>query len=477
MINIGQNRECFFDDYLIDTEKTTAEFRVHQPIRKGVVMCHDEPWEGSGCDFHNFFFDNGVWRMYYLGWDMKKVFNKTDTIRVCYAESTDGIHWTKPDLGLCEYNGSKQNNILLDHNAIQGIDNFMVFRDDNPACEPEKKYKAIGWKLADKQPTLTSYFSADGIHWTPGGEITRQGYFDSLNVAFWDDLAKKYRCYYRSFHPNTETTPKTLPTETGARDIRYIESTDFVHWSEPVMLDFGEGEDVPLYTNVVQPYYRAPQMLVGFPTRYICRPEWNGSFDELCGKDARLARMKDCPRYGLTITDCVFMSSRDGWHFDRQDEAFMRPEPEEPYGWVYGTAYPSRGMIETPSDMPGADPEISMYVFENHWADKPTDFVRYTIRLDGFMSLHAGAKEKRIVTKPFQFDGSEMRINFATSARGYLYITLTAEDGTVLESCETFGNSTDRRVHFDGDAAALAGKAVTMTVRMLDADLYAIRFC
>jgi len=93
------------------------------------------------------------------------------------------------------------------------------------------------------------------------------------------------------------------------------------------------------------------------------------------------------------------------------------------------------------------------------------------------MSLHAGAKEKRIVTKPFQFDGSEMRINFATSARGYLFITLTAEDGTVLESCETFGNSTDRRVHFDGDAAALAGKAVTMTVRMLDADLYAIRFC
>jgi len=216
---------------------------------------------------------------------------------------------------------------------------------------------------------------------------------------------------------------------------------------------------------------------VGFPSRYICRPGWNGSFDELCGKDARLERMKDCTRYGLTVTDCVFMSSRDGWHFNRPDEAFIRPEPEEPYGWVYGTAYPSWGMIETPSDMPGADPEISIYVFENHWADKPADFVRYTIRLDGFMSLHAGAKEKQIVTKPFIFDGSEMRINFATSARGYLFITLTAEDGTVLESCETFGNSTDRRVHFDGDVAALAGKAVTMTVRMLDADLYAIRFC
>ena len=108
--------------------------------------------------------------------------------------------------------------------------------------------------------------------------------------------------------------------------------------------------------------------------------------------------------------------------------------------------------------------------------DKPADFVRYTIRCDGFMSMHAGAKEKFVATKPFIFDGSEMRINFETSARGYLYITLTAEDGSKIESCETFGNSIDRLVHFDKDISAFSGKAVTMTVRMRDADLYAIQF-
>lgn len=476
MLNIGHNRECLFDDYLIDTEKTTAEFLLHHPVRRGVVMRHDAPWEGNGSDYHNFFYDNGVWRMYYLGWWYG--YGKSVGVRLCYAESRDGIHWEKPNLGLIAFNGSKDNNIVLDREAFgAAMDNFFVFRDDNPACEPEKKYKATASAHYDKKPHLMAFYSPDGFHWTKGNEITHEGAFDSLNTAFWDAVSGKYRCYFRGLHPNTETTPKSLPTETVVRDIRYIESTDFVNWSEPKRLDYGEDEDVPLYTNVVQPYYRAPQMLVGFPTRYICRPGWNGSFEELCGKEARLDRMKSRERYGLTITDCVFMSSRDGWHFNRPDEAFIRPEPEEPYGWVYGTAYPSWGMIETPSDMPGADPEISMYVFENHWADKPADFVRYTIRLDGFMSLHAGAKEKQIVTKPFIFDGSEMRINFATSARGYLFITLTAEDGTVLESCETFGNSTDRRVHFDGDVADLAGKAVTMTVRMLDADLYAIRFC
>ena len=70
MIDIGKNRECFFDDYLIDPEKTTAEFRVHNPVYRGPVMTHSEFWEGDGCDSHNFFYDDGIWRMYYLGWKM-----------------------------------------------------------------------------------------------------------------------------------------------------------------------------------------------------------------------------------------------------------------------------------------------------------------------------------------------------------------------------------------------------------------------
>ena len=68
MQNISNRRECFFDDHLIDTTRTTAEFRVHQPIRREVVLEHTAPWEGNGSDYHNTFFDDGIWRMYYLGW-------------------------------------------------------------------------------------------------------------------------------------------------------------------------------------------------------------------------------------------------------------------------------------------------------------------------------------------------------------------------------------------------------------------------
>ena len=496
MLNIKNDRELFVDNYLIDTQKTTAEKRIHHPVRREVVMCHDDPWEGSGTDYHNFFYDNGVWRMYYLGWWFQK--EKFIGTYVCYAESLDGIHWIKPKLGICEFDGSKDNNIIVDTELYgQRIDNFMVFRDDNPACPPAERYKAVASRYVtrnlseselsedtlapyekggDNYNALGYYVSEDGLHWKRGGIVTSDGAFDSLNVIFWDSDAEKYRCYFRSAHtPGCNDSVHEF-NESHIRDVRYIESDDFVHWTKPRILDFGESEDIPLYTNVMQNYYRAPQIKIGFPSRYIYRRNWNGSFDELCGKEARLERIKRNPRLGLTLTDCIFISTRNGWQFDRQDEAFIRPEPEDPYGWVYGTAYPARGMIETPSDLPGADPEISMYVFEKHFSDQPSDLTRYTLRADGFVSMHAGASEKSVVTKPFVFEGNELRINFATSARGYAYVTLEAEDGTRLESCETFGNSIDRLIHFNGDLSSLSGKTVTMTVRLLDADLYSFRF-
>lgn len=483
MLNIGNRRECFFDSYLIDEEKTTAEHRIHAPQRRETVMVHDAPWEGNGCDFYNMFYDNGIWRMYYLAW---KMLSENDGIRVAYAESMDGIHWIKPNLGICEYKGSKENNLILDpsmHVGLNGqIDNFMVFRDDNPACAPERRYKATAYANIptdgkDRWDTLQYYFSADGIHFTYGGQITDRGAFDTLNVAFWDKTRQKYFCYYRAFHKpgSTEITDELV--EENIRDIRVISSDDFEHWSEPQLLDFGEAGDVPLYTNLVQPYYRAPHIYVGFPTRYIYRREWSDSFEQLCGKEKRLERMKYHERFGLTITDCVFISSRDTVNFHMEEEAFMRPQPEQPNNWLYGDCYPARCIMETPSDVPGTDPELSMFVGANHWMDGPAKLDRYTIRCDGFVSLHAGAKEKVIVTKPFVYDGEGLYINMETAALGYLYFAMIDEDGNRVESSEVFGNKIDRFVPFPDDTVrAWAGKLVTMEVRMKDADLYAIQF-
>ena len=67
-------------------------------------------------------------------------------------------------------------------------------------------------------------------------------------------------------------------------------------------------------------------------------------------------------------------------------------------------------------------------------------------------------------------------MNFSTSAYGWMRFKLRDTDGNVISSCETFGDSTDRRVRFGGDVGAFAGRPVVLSVNMFDADLYSIMF-
>ncbi|NLB16708.1 MAG: hypothetical protein GX827_07880, partial [Clostridiales bacterium] len=57
MLNIGNRRECFFDNYFLDETKTGAEYRLHNPVPREVVLTLGEMWEGDGCDYYNFFYD------------------------------------------------------------------------------------------------------------------------------------------------------------------------------------------------------------------------------------------------------------------------------------------------------------------------------------------------------------------------------------------------------------------------------------
>lgn len=471
IIRIGSRRELFWDEYLLDTRQTTAQLRLHPPQEREIVMDHDSPWEGDGCDFHCILKDDGLYRMYYLGWEMLSqdaAKHVPRPIVVCYAESRDGKTWVKPKLGICEFAGSRENNIILD-GATAKFDNFSVFKDMNPACPATERYKGVG--LDGRDHFLWCFTSEDGIHFRKSWRITDRGKFDTLNIALWDRHTNQYLCYIRDFH---NVPDKNF--NAGIRDIRWMVSKDFKEWTIPVQLDFGDAEDYPLYTNVIQPYYRADHVFVGFPSRYVEKKEWTPNFDQLSGADRRRQRMKKSARYGLTVTDCVFMSSRDGKTWKRWDEAFMTPGPEHELNWVYGDCYPAVGMIETAAERPGASNEISMYTFDNHWSGLPAQLRRHTIRIDGFASCHATYKPCTVVTKPFIFEGRSLSVNFATSARGYLRIRLVGE-GKTLESCELFGDSLDRRVVFEGGAVEdLSGKPARMEMTLSDADIYSFKF-
>ena len=487
-IDIGSRLEAFWDDCVVDTNRTTAVRRVHQPEYVGEIMTFDRPWEGDGCAYHVIVPDHDekgdYYRMYYRGNGIglatpeNTVFPKSEG-RICYAESRDGTHWTRSELGLHEFNGSRKNNIMFAPKQFGfSWDNVFFFKDANPDCPANERYKALAGRLEkDDEFGLWCFLSADGIRWRKGWRVTKDGEFDSLNVAFWDSVRKEYQCYYRSHHM---LDPPDRHGNVHARDVRYMVSKDFRDWSKSERLAYDEGVvDYALYTNSIMPYPRAPNLYVGFPTRYVMRKkEWTDTYDRLPGAENRRCRAKSDIRYGLAITDCAFMVTRDGVSFRREEDAFMEPGPENPLNWLYGDCYPYYGLMTVPGRRPGADPELAFHCSEGYWSGKAQTMIRYVLRMDGFVSRHAPNSGARLVTKPLVFKGGELTLNFRTSAYGQLFVTLREANGPrAIHSHEIFGNKIDRVVGFkDGTVADFAGRPVVLEFDMADADIYSFRF-
>lgn len=473
-INIYNKRMLLWDKYAVDEEKTTAILTLNHPTKKEIVIYHDEPWEGDCCCYHNIFRDGNIYRMYYLARD-----SKTPVVGiicpgvVCYAESRDGIHWKKPSLGICEHGGTSENNIILDGNTDL-FDNFYVLKDDNPDCLEGEQYKgvAVSYKDAKKSgdETLWCYTSSDGIHFQKAWEMTKDGHFDSLNIALWDSFQNQYVCYMRGYHENKEGKL--------TRDIGRITSKDFKIWSKPELLDFQDAEDVQLYTNCISKYYRGENMYVGFPTRYTEREEWTENYDQLCGAAARKALIeREEPRSGLALTDCLFMTSHDGKVWHRFDEAFLTAGPERKHNWIYGDCYVAAGMFEVEGMGEDEPNELSLYVNDGHHSQKPTRLYRYSMRIDGFASYTAPYRGANVVTKPFLLQGENLEFNFKTSAGGGIYVRLLDEQGEPIpgyETCEIFGDALNRKIIFPNykNLNELIGKKIRIEFVMRDASLY-----
>jgi len=496
MLFIGNRKECFFDKFLIDEQKTSAETRLHKPIRKGVILDLDMPWEGNLVTMFTVIHAEGKWKMYYVDQPNK---------HVAYAESDDAHHWVRPNLGIVEFNGSKENNLILNREMLKAFDftsfdNMSVFYDENPNCPPDEKYKMVCMWLGHS--ALIMLAGADGIHFTKSRLITDDGEFDSQNRAFWSKEHNKYFCYFRGEHtPGRDIAWMDMSyvnkvawalydperrllrepddgTEAFMRDIQVAESDDFIHWTKSRRIET-TGEDFQLYNNCVFPYPGAPHIFVGFPLRYVERKAWTPNYDELCGREDRLKRMAEQQaRVGLAISDGLFMSSRDGYHFTKYDEALIPPPPENPDAFVYGDGTAVPALIEVPSQIPGAEDEYMLIVRESFRS--PTGcskLVKYTIRKDGFVSLHAGGQAVTVSTKEFVYTGENLYANIATSARGYAFFTLTSGEQTYA-SYEIFGNSVRKKISFEDPEAVkrLSGKPVALSVKMFDCDLFAIQF-
>lgn len=489
--HIDSRRELFVDAQLIERLVGRAELRLHHPVAREVSLVTDEPWEGNGTNYVTVFWDGqqkaNRYRMYYRGSHYSYSGGKDRPSHrdlYCYAESDDGIRWTKPRLGLFEWDGSKQNNIVWDGNGAHA---FVPFIDANPACAPESRYKALG--VGGEKHGLYAFQSADGIHWSfmSSEPVVTEGAFDSQNLAFWDTERREYREYHRDFR--------------DGRDIRTATSPDFLHWTKPDWLSYSGGENgqetIPdlevkqyppgragqLYTNQILPYYRAPHIFLGFPTRYLDRG-WNESAKALPRYEYRQKRAASSRREGTAITEGLLMTSRDGARFQIYPEAFLRPGLRTRDSWFYGDNYQAWGLVETASDLGDAPPELSLYVTERTLQEEGARLRRYTLRVDGFVSAYAPLVGGEIVTRPLVFKGNRLALNLSTSAAGGVRVELQDPEGrplpgfTLADCPEIYGDDLDRVVVWAAgrDVSGHAGKPVRLRFVLRDADLYSYQF-
>lgn len=491
---IGSRLELFVDDTLIARMAGGARLRLHRPVPQDIVLATDKPWEGNACGYFAIFQDGALYRMYYRGWHYTLTDAGLQTPRppvVCYAESTDGVHWVKPELGLVEFEGSKKNNIILGaREEGDPGEGFAPFRDPNPAVAPGEQYKA--WCVGSKPLGLYPYKSPDGIRWTRMSDtpVITYGAFDSHNVVFYDAVRGEYRDYHRGGFENGAYAARKDGSAGGVRgsrwgrDILTSTSKDFLHWGAPVYVDYRRGRAGQLYTNGVVPYFRAPHIFIGLPTRYVERP-WTDAMDDLPELEHRQRRSKVNLRYGTALTETLLMSSRDGQAFDLWPEAFIRPGLRPTGNWAYGDNYASWGIVTTRSPIAGAPDELAIYATEGYWRGEHIELRRYTLRTDGFVSVEAPLSGGEIVTRPLIFDGRELVLNFSASAAGSVRVEILRDEvdlpveGFALEnSREILGDDLERTVHWAGksDVGPLRGIPIRLRFVLKDADLFAFRF-
>ncbi len=426
-IDIGNRLELFVDDFLVGDLQGDVGRQLLRPESREVVFVADRRWEGNTSGYYTFFQDGDEYRMIYRGWQhdsRKKAAHKEIT---CYAESKDGFHWTRPDLGLFEFDGSTANNIIW---MGPGSHNFTAFRDGNPTVSPEARYKAVGVGSGGLLP----FSSPDGKRWKLIREkpVITHGAFDSQNLVFWDPYRAEYRAYWRYFG-------------NGVRSIRTATSGDFMNWENEADLAYSKGTPTEhLYTNAITKYYRAPHLYLGFPTRF----------------DPKTQQVEP-----------ILMASRDGEHFVRYAEPVIpRTAPKDRNH--NRSNYMAWGMLQ----LPGAKKWISVYGTENYYESTPGRVRRFVYRVDGFVAMRGGSNGGQVTTRPLRYKGQRLLLNYVVRTGGALTVdAIDAAGKTVGTSGALSGDWVDVPVKWKQDPGLSEG-VVTLRFSLKNADLFSIRF-
>jgi len=455
-------RQLFLDDFII--ERTENLRRVlNQPVKHSdnPVLCREHPWEGRRVQVYGTALydpDERLFKMWYLSIPRAA----RETVRVngqerpghatllAYATSKDGVHWEKPSLGLVDFEGSTENNLLMPEGYnVEGAS--ILYEPSGP--DPSRRYKAWYWDHGrgplvlhegvliygeDERTGMYVAFSGDGLHWTPyEGNPVIKTYSDTGQCVLWDPELQRYVAYGRLGF---------------GRRVARTESPDFIHWSEPQLVLEPDAQDggCQFYGIAVDLYQR---LYVGL--LWIMHPEVE-----------RLATL-----------DVQLVTSRDGIHWERaaNREVFL---PNGPSG-----AFDAAD-IRTACHAVVLDDRILIYyagASGKHGSGSSMEIGLATLRLDGYASLNGGAAGGAVLTKAFRCPGGRLYLN-ADAARGEVGVTVCDAERKPLpgfqQSLPIREDSLSAAVSFASGAEiqALAGQPIRLLVRVRSAKLYSFCF-
>jgi hypothetical protein len=383
---------------------------------------------------------------------------------MCYAESPDGIRWTKPELGIFAFGGDKKNNICLPQGTIDGL----FYEPNDP--DPNRRYKALVWHDPKDQRAYAPregfymYVSPDGLHWQgdnqrcivpngQGGNFPAElctGVGDTTHFR-WDSKLGTYIANVKILFRK----PSTL------RTVGYCESDDLIHWTRPRMAMHRDGLDEPdtqMYEHITFPY----------------ESMWIG-----------LVRAMHTDRTGWKQVEVELSSSRDGRHWTRacRGQRFLPLGGKD--SWDSDYLIPGR---------PGAPLLVDGTLRFYYWGARRVDKrdgkkdCRYamhiglaTLRRDGFVSLDAGEKPGMVVTRPLTFDGKALFVNADVGEGGYVKAELRDASGKpqgpyLLSMCKPIhDDQVEARIRWDGRATIdrPANTPLRLVVELKNAKLYA----
>ena len=486
----GGTRQLLFDDFLMAVGTRYDQFPHAIQFSVGKIRKHDEPifegekpWEESSA-WVSVLYDGGKYRMWYnSGHEGRK------GLVVSYAESDDGIHFERPRLGVIEFLGSRDNNIVYTGGHMGVSPEFgNVFIDPN--AEEGERYKLVHaeWNghfvfdllehkrvFTGKAGTLRGAYSPDGIRWTRYMEDFLPHYPDSQNAATWDPTLGKYVLYHRttSEYGGLEVPGLHAKPMRRGRSVGRIESDDFRNWSASELAlapDSLDTLNTDIYNSAYSRHPDNPNAHYMFPSFYR---HYEGCFEvQVCvSRDNRnwhrLPRETFIPLGARGEFDSFIISVAPGFV----------PVSKDEWALYYRSGNGPHGPNE----------HILKNMTEAEKAAFASRVSRVVLKRDRVVGIEAKDEPGHFSTRTVSFEGDLLRVNVEpTGPNPELRVQLINwEDGTPIEGytfeqCQPMAtDSLDEVVRWEGReriGPEVPREAVRLHFRLRDTRIYAFQF-